>query len=182
MSADDALKMLEEMILGTQEPRSNSKYVIFLTGQEGEVALPQEYLIELLLLFDTGLFDLETLSILFDVSSSEISHFTEENPAYMWEESIATMWTRSMRFYEEDLDDLSWLAKYAIKRSQLAIKMSKSLIEATLEMSEELDEEGGWDNTNRHLRVEGLIDRKRRWTILEDWFRRPKGEESDGEH
>jgi len=183
MSADDALKMLEEMILGTQEPRSDFKYVIFLTGQEGEVALPQEYLIELLLLYDTGLFDLDTLSMLFDVSTIDISNFTEEHPACWdkWEESVATMWTRSMRFYEEDLENLSWVAKYAIKRAHLAVKMQKNLIEATMEMSQELDEDAGWDDSNTHMRIDGLLDREKRDTILKDWFNRTGGEVQDGE-
>jgi len=184
MSADNALKMLEEMILGTQEPRSNSKYVIFKTGQDGEVSLPEEYLIELLLLYDSDVFDIETLSKLFDVSTHDIVNFTEDHPACwdMWGESIATMWTKSMKFYEDDIEDLSWVARYAIKRAKLAVAMSKSLIEATKEMGIELDEDAGWTEETLHMRVEGLIDRNRRETILEKWFGRAKEEDSDGEY
>ncbi len=184
MSADNALKMLEEMILGTQEPRSNSKYVIFKTGQEGELELPEEFLIELLLLYDSDVFDIETLSKLFDVSTLDILNFTETHPACwdMWEESIATMWTKSMKFYEDDIKDLSWIAKYAIKRSKLAVAMGKTIMEATREMDEELDEDEGWTEETLHLRVEGLIDRNSRKTILQGWFGRAKEENTDGEY
>lgn len=183
MSADNALKMLEEMILGTQEPRSNSKYVIFLTGRDGEVPLPEEYLIELLLLYDTNVFDMDTLSILFDVCAEDIIKFTESHPSCweMWEDSIATMWTKSMRFYEDDLEDLSWISRYAIKRAKLAVTMDKSIIEATYEMGLELDEDAGWTDNTLHLRVEGLIERNKRESIMEGWFSRAKEDNSYGD-
>ena len=108
MSTNNKLKVLEELLLEEGLGKA-SPYVIFLTGKEGEVPLPPEYLIELLLLFDSGIFDLETLSMLFDVSMQDIAVFTDDNPGYwgLWEESIATMWTKSFKFYEDDLEKLS---------------------------------------------------------------------------
>lgn len=184
MSTNGELKVLEEMLLEEGSGKA-SPYVIFLTGKEGEVPLPPEYLIELLLLFDSGIFDLETISMLFDVSMQDIAVFTDDNPGYwgLWEESIATMWTKSLRFYEDDLEKLSWIAKYAVKRAELAVNMKKTLIVATQEMEEELDEDSGWTEDNLFMRTEGLMDRQKRSTILKDWFWRAHGEEEeDGEY
>lgn len=180
MSTNGDLKVLEEMILGSGSS-TNASYVIFLTGEAGEVPLPSEYLIELLLLFDSGIFDLETLSMLFDVSIQDIATFTEDNPGYwgMWEESIATMWTKALRFYEDDLEKLSWIAKYAVKRAELAVAMKKTLIVATQEMDEELNEDAGWTEENSFMRLEGIMDRQKRSTILKDWFWRAHDEEEE---
>ena len=147
-------KVVENMLLDTEEVGSFN-YCIFLKGIPGEKSLPPGYLIELLLLYDSGLFDLDTMSILFDVSISDILTFTDPNPMYgsSWEESIATMWTKELHFYEEDIETLSWLTRYAIKRAELAIKMEKTLMEATNEMYEELEEDLGWNKDNRHLPV-----------------------------
>tara|TARA_Y100000401_G_scaffold108678_1_gene104153 strand:+ start:5644 stop:6192 length:549 start_codon:yes stop_codon:yes gene_type:complete len=182
MSSNNGLKVLEEMILGEyaeNEGLPDKGHTIFLTGKEGEKELPPEYLIELLLIYDTGIFEVDTLALLFDVSINDILVFTEEYPGYWgtWEESVATMWTKSFRFYEDDLKDLSWLAKYALQRSELALKMEKTLMEATHEMSLELDEDEGWTEETLFMRVEGLIDRQKRQDILKEWFERVKKEE-----
>ena len=57
MSSNNGLKVLEEMILGEyaeNEGLPDKGHTIFLTGKEGEKELPPEYLIELLLVYDTA--------------------------------------------------------------------------------------------------------------------------------
>jgi len=100
--------------------------------------------------------------------------FADPCPMYggAWEESIATMWTKELHFYETDLESLSWMTRYAIKRAELAVKMEKTLMEATEEMYKELEEDAGWGKDNSSLRTEGLIDKETRDAILEDWFDR----------
>ena len=61
--------------------------------------------------------------------------------------------------------------------------MKKTLIVATQEMGEELDEDSGWTKDTLFMRTEGLMDRQKRSTILKDWFWRAHGEEEeDGEY
>jgi len=182
MSTNGGIEVLEEMILGTAETVEHShKYKIFLTGDRREESLNPDFLIELLLLFDSGIFDLDTLSKLFDVSVQDIVLFTEDYPGYWdsWDESIATMWTKSLQFYEEDLEDLAWIAKYAIKRAEMAVAMEKTLMEATEEMAEELAEDEGWTTETLFMRLEGQEDQSKRLIIMSGWFCRS---EIGGEH
>jgi len=166
-------KAVENMLLCKEESGSFT-YSIFLTGKPGEKSLPPEYIIELLLLYDSGIFDVDTISILFDVSINDIMTFADPCPMYggAWEESIATMWTKELHFYETDLESLSWMTRYAIKRAELAVKMEKTLMEATEEMYKELEEDAGWGKDNSSLRTEGLIDKETRDAIREDWVDR----------
>lgn len=175
MSTNGGIEVLDEMILGNTEMDKHShKYKIFLTsGDDGE-SLPPAFLIELLLLYDSGIFDLETLSKLFDVSISDITLFTEDCPGYGrgWKESIATMWTKLIKFYEDDIEDLAWVTKYAISRAEMAVAMDKTLMDATAEMAEELEEDDGWTQETYFMRVEGQRDQMRRQSLMESWFYR----------
>lgn len=185
MSTNGGIKVLEEMMLGNPENGETShNYTIFSTGKSTKENLPPASLIELLLLFDSGIFDLDTLSKLFDVSSADIVLFTEDCPGYWgnWNESVATMWTRALMFYEEDIEDLAWITKYAISRAELAIEMDKSLMEATKEMAEELAEDDGWTPETSFMRVEGQADQKRRESLMSNWFYRSEFGGQDGEY
>lgn len=173
MSTREGLKFLESIILGEpEETKGTHRYSIFLTGEKDENTLLPGYLIELLLIYDSGLYDIETISTLFDVSIEEVLLFTESYPGYGrgWEESIATKWTKFFNFYEEDLEDLAWLAKYAIKRADAALRMENTIIEATDEMAEELREEEGWTEETEFMRIEGIIEQEKRSKILRFWI------------
>jgi hypothetical protein len=185
MSTNGGIEVLEEMILGKAETVEHShKYKIFLTGDNTEESLKPSFLIELLLLFDSGVFDLDTLSKLFDVSVQDIVLFTEDYPGYWdsWDESVATMWTKSLKFYEEDIEDLAWIAKYAIKRAEMAVAMEKTLMEATSEMSKELEEDDGWTEDTLFMRLEGQEDQSRRIVIMSGWFCRSEIGGEDAEY
>lgn len=180
------VQMLQNLML--KDAADNGKqygHSIFHSEDTDKKTLDSDYLIELLLLFDTSVYDIETLSQLFDVSQQDILLFTDNCPAYgdAWSESIGTMWTKGFRFYEDDISDLSWLAKYAIKRADLAIKMQTTLMNATKEMAEELDDDDGWNKENEFLRFEGQVDRRKRLAILNSWCYRSEMEvEEDGDY
>ena len=172
MSTNGRIEVLEEMMLGTPESVEKShKYTIFHNEEEGLESLPSAFLMELLLLFDSGVFDIDTLSSLFDVSIRDITLFTENCPAYWgWTESVATQWTKALEFYEDDVEDLAWATRYAIKRAEMAVSMSKTLMEATEEMSKELEEDEGWDTDNVFMRIEGQKEQKKRKLLIDNWF------------
>tara|TARA_S200002703_G_scaffold35810_2_gene30899 strand:+ start:2152 stop:2715 length:564 start_codon:yes stop_codon:yes gene_type:complete len=172
MSTNGRIEVLEEMMLGTPESVEKShKYTIFHNEEEEVESLPSAFLMELLLLFDSGVFDIDTLSSLFDVSIRDITLFTENYPAYWgWTESVATQWTKALEFYEDDVEDLAWATRYAIKRAEMAISMSKTLMEATEEMSKELEEDEGWDTDNVFMRIEGQKEQKKRKLLIDNWF------------
>ena len=175
MSTNGGIPVLDEMMLGSTETDNHShKYKIFLTGTDDGESLPPSFVIELLLLFDSGIFDLDTLSKLFDVSISDITLFTEDCPGYGkgWEESVATMWTKSIKFYEDDLEDLAWVTQYAIRRAEMAIAMDKTLMVATEEMAEELAEDEGWTPETHFMRLDGQKDQIRRQELMNNWFYR----------
>lgn len=172
MSTNGGIEVLEEMMLGTSENVEKShKYSIFYTSEEGVEPLPSAFLMDLLLVFDSGFFDIDTLSSLFDVSTDDITLFTESCPAYWgWTESVATQWTKALEFYEDDVEDLAWATRYAIKRSEMAIAMSKTLMQATAEMAKELEEDDGWDTDNVFMRIEGQKEQKKRELLIDNWF------------
>ena len=128
-------KILEELMFGDNgADEGDHGHTIFYSGNSNKKQLEGEFLIELLLIYDCGILDIETLAKLFDVSCQDILLFTDNCPAYgnSWKESVGTMWTKCFRFYEEDLPDLAWMAKYAIKRAELAIQMETTLMNATI--------------------------------------------------
>lgn len=172
MSTNGGIQVLEEMMLGyTEDAQKTNQYSIFYA--DGLKQLPCDFLMELLLLFDTGVFDIDTLSSLFDVSISDITLFTDNCPAYTgWMESIATQWTKALQFYEEDIEDLTWMTKYAIKRAEMAIAMEKTLMTATEEMAKELAEDAGWDEDNMFMRIEGQREQRKRNFLIDTWFLR----------
>ena len=133
MRSNGGIELLEKMMLGNSETAEKShKYSIFDTEGEEQESLPPAFLMELLLLYDSGIFDLDTLSRLFDVSIADITLFTEDCPAYWgWTESIATLWTKALEFYEDDLEDLAWVTTYAVKRAEMAMALGKTIIEAS---------------------------------------------------
>jgi len=179
MYTSGGIEGLEAIILGKPRGDNTARYSIFLTGAMGEESLPSDYLIELLLIFDSEKYDAETVAYLFEVSLEDVLLFTERYPRYgaNWKDSIATKWTKFFNFYEDDLEDLSWISKYAIKRAALAIKMDKTLLEATEEMREELAEDDGWTDDTFILRTEGLIAQDKRAHILQFWLDRSEEEE-----
>lgn len=137
-----------------------------------------------MLLCDSGVFDVDTLSYLFDVSVHDIVLFTEKYPGYwgVWTESVATMWTHSLQFYEDDIDDLAWIAGYAIKRAEMAVAMEKTLLEATIEMSEELADDEGWTEDTLFMRKEGQEAANKRSMIMSGWFCRSELGGKDAEY
>jgi len=182
MSTNGGIQKLEEMMLGSTETgQQTNKYSIF--DAEDLESLPSDFLMELLLLFDTGVFDLDTLSNLFDVSVADIALFTDNCPAYSgWCESVATQWTRALQFYEDDLEDLAWVTKYAIKRSDMAIAMGRTLMEATEEMAKELAEDEGWDEDTKEIRAHGKAEQDKRRLIIDNWFFRAGFGGFNGKH
>ena len=184
MRSNGGIELLEKMMLGNSETAQKShKYSIFVDTNTDKESLPPAFLMELLLLYDSGIFDLDTLSRLFDVSIEDITLFTEDCPAYWgWTESIATLWTKAVEFYEDDVEDLAWVTKYAIKRAEMAMALGKTLIEATEEMAKELEEDNGWTKDTLFMRIEGQQEQEKRQLLMETWFYRARFGGYNGEY